>query len=123
SFPRLLCAEVIHRNSRFPDFPRADPPAELSIYAFDEYYPAPQCGFRDALDSYRQCSAAPLVPRLTIPGHILFAADDPLIDAYVFDGVTLPPHVQVIRTRYGGHLVFLGRPGGAGGDAALEARV
>ena len=122
-FTRLLCAEVIDRHSRFPDLPRPELPAELSLYAFDEYYTAPQCGFRDALDYYRQCSAAPLVPYLTIPCHILFAADDPLIDAHVFDGVALPPHVQVIRTRYGGHLGFLGRPGGAAGYRAMDAQL
>ncbi len=113
-FTRLLCAEVIDRHRRFPDLPHPNLPTELSLYAFDDCYTAPQCGFQDALDYYRQCSAAPLVPRLTLPCHILFAADDPLIDAHVFDGVALPPNVQVIRTRYGGHLGFLGRPGGAG---------
>ena len=120
---RLLCAEVIDRHSRFPDLPRPELPAEPSLYAFDEYYTAPQCGFRDALDYYCQCSAAPLVPRLTIPCHILFAADDPLIDAHVFDGVALPSNVQVIRTRYGGHLGFLGRPGGAVGYRAMDAQL
>jgi len=122
-FTRLLCAEVIDRHSRFPDLLHPDLPAELSLYAFDEYYTAPQCGFRDALDYYRQCSAAPLVPRLTVPCHILFAADDPLIDARVFDGVALPPNVRVIRTRYGGHLGFLGRPGGAAGYRAMDAQL
>ena len=122
-FTRRLCAEVSDRHNRFPDLPRAELPPELSLYAFDEYYTAPQCGFRDALDYYRRCSAAPLVPRLTVSCRILFAADDPLIDAYVFDGVALPPNVQVIRTRYGGHLGFLGRPGGAGGYRAMDAQL
>ena len=63
------------------------------------------------------------MPRLTIPCYILFAADDPLIDAHVFDGVALPPNVQVIRTRYGGHLGFLGRPGGAAGYRAMDAQL
>src|SRR5207237_3328437 len=118
-FTRLLCAEVAYRHSRFPDLPRVEFPTELSLYEFDEHYTAPQCGFRDALDYYRQCSAAPLVPCLTIPCHILYAADDPLIDAHVFDGVALPPHVRVIRTQYVGHLGFLGRPGGASGDRGM----
>ena len=122
-FTRLLCAEVIDRHNCFPDLPRPEFPAELSLYAFDEYYTAPQCGFRDALDYYRQCSAAPLVPHLSVPCHILFAAVDPLIDTHVFDGVALPPNVQVIRTRYGGHLGFLGRPGGAAGYRAMDAQL
>ncbi|HEY5869897.1 MAG TPA: alpha/beta fold hydrolase [Candidatus Tectomicrobia bacterium] len=122
-FTRLLCADVMDRHRRFPDLPPAQLPTEPSLYAFDECYTAPQCGFRDALDYYRQCSAASLVPRLTMPCHILFAADDPLIDAHVFDAVALPPNVQVIRTRYGGHLGFLGRPGGAGGYRAMDAQI
>ena len=122
-FTRLLCAEVIDRHRCFPDLPPPALPTELSLYAFDDCYTAPQCGFHDALDYYRQCSAAPLVPRLTVPCHILFAADDPLIDAYVFDSVALPPNVQVIRTRYGGHLGFLGRPGGAAGYRAMDAQL
>jgi uncharacterized protein len=122
-FTRLLCAEVAYRHSRFPDLPRVEIPAELSLYEFDEHYTAPQCGFRDALDYYRQCSAAPLVPRITIPCHILFAADDPWIDAHVFDGVTLPPNVQVICTRHGGHLGFLGMPGRTGGYRAMDAQL
>ena len=87
---------------------------EPSLYAFDECYTAPQCGFRDALDYYRQCSAASLVPRLTMPCHILFAADDPLIDAHVFDAVALPPNVQVIRDALWWTSWLSGRPGRAG---------
>ena len=122
-FTRLLCAEVAYRHSRFPDLPRIELPTELSLYEFDEHYTAPQCGFRDALDYYRQCSAAPLVPRITIPCHILFAADDPWIEAQVFDGVALPPNVQVICTRHGGHLGFLGMPGRVGGYRAMDAQL
>jgi len=122
-FTQLLCAEVAYRHSRFPDLPPVKLPQRLSLYEFDEYYTAPQCGFRDALDYYRQCSAAPLVPQITIPCHMLFAADDPVVDAHVFDGVALPPHVQVIRTSYGGHLGFLGIPGRPGGYHAMDAQL
>src|SRR5262249_52306565 len=45
-FTRLLCAEVSDRHSRFPDLPRAELPTELTLYAFDDCYTAPQCGFR-----------------------------------------------------------------------------
>lgn len=122
-FTRLLCAAVAYRHTHFPDLPPVKLPEQLTLYAFDERYTAPQCGFRDALDYYRQCSAAPLVPRMTLPCQILFAADDPLIDAHVFDGVALPPNVQVLCTRYGGHLGFLGMPGRNGGYRAMDAQL
>lgn len=122
-FTQLLCAEVAYRHSRFPDLPPVTLPQRLSLYEFDEYYTAPQSGFRDALDYYRQCSAAPLVPQITIPCHILFAADDPMVDAHALDGVALPPNVQVICTSYGGHLGFLGIPGRPGGYHAMDAQL
>jgi hypothetical protein len=110
-FMRLLRAAVADRQARFPDLPRVDLPATLSFYIFDNLYTAPLCGFRNADDYYTRCSAAPLVPRITIPCRILWAADDPVIDTTVFDGMDLPANVQLLRTRYGGHLGFLGRPG------------
>ncbi len=122
-FTRLLYADVAYRYTCFPDLPRTELPAGLSLYEFDEYYTAPQCGFRGALDYYRRCSAAPLVPRITIPCHILFAADDPMVEAHTFDSVALPANVQVIHTRYGGHLGFLGIPGRAGGYRAMDAQL
>src|SRR5262245_4900592 len=122
-FTRLLCADVAYRHACFPDLPPVALPDGLLLYDFDEHYTAPQCGFRNALDYYRQCSAAPLVPCITVPCHILFAADDPLIDACVFDGVALPANVQVLCTRHGGHLGFLGLPGRAGGYRAMDAQL
>src|SRR5215471_52904 len=118
-----LCAEVAYLQARFSDLPPVKLPQRLSLYEFDEYYTAPRCGFRDALDYYRQCSAAPLVPRITMPCHMLFAADDPMVDAHAFDGVALPPNVQVLCTSYGGHLGFLGRPGRPGGYRAMDAQL
>jgi len=122
-FTRLLCAEVAYRQTRFPDLPRVTLPDRLTLYEFDEYYTAPQCGFRDALDYYRRCSAAPLVPRITLPCYILFAADDPWIDGCVFDDVVLPANVHILRAPHGGHLGFLGWPGGPGGYRAMGAQV
>jgi predicted alpha/beta-fold hydrolase len=122
-FTRLLRAHVAALQRHFPDLPPVTLPERLSLYEFDEYYTAPRGGFRDALDYYQQCSAAPLVPRITIPCHILYAADDPLVAAPVFDAVALPPNVQVLQTRHGGHLGFLGRPGRTGGYRFMDAQL
>lgn len=122
-FMRRLMADVAERHAHFPDLPPLCLPPDLSLYAFDHLYTAPMCGFRNADDYYARCSAAPLVPDITIPCRILFAADDPFIDATVFDGVALPANVQVLCTRRGGHLGFLGTPWGSGGYRWMDTRL
>lgn len=122
-FVRLLIANVAARQAHFPDLTPVSLPDRLSLYAFDNLYIAPRCGFRDADDYYARCSAAPLVPQITIPCCILFAADDPVIDTTVFDNADLPPNVQVLQTTQGGHLGFLGIPGRPGGYRWLDAQL
>lgn len=122
-FTRLLCADVAYRQARFPELQAVTLPTRLTLYEFDELYTAPQCGFRDALDYYQQCSAAPLLPRITVPCRLLIAVDDPLIAADVLETLPLPANVQITRTRYGGHLGFLGRPGSAHGYRAMDSQL
>ena len=120
-FMRRLLAAVAERHRLFPDLAPVDLSWRMSMYEFDNLYTAPQCGFANADDYYCQSSAAPLVSRITLPCRILFAGDDPFIDDTVFDGVALPPNVQVLRTQGGGHMGFLGRPGTPGGYYWLDA--
>ena len=122
-FVRLLKAAVAARQASFPDLPPVSLPRRLSLYDFDDLYTAPQSGFRDADDYYRQCSSAPLVPHITIPCRILFAADDPVVDTTIFDHVDLSPQVQVLHTTHGGHLGFLGLPGHPGGYRWMDAQL
>lgn len=120
-FMRRLLAAVAERHRLFPDLAPVPLPERLSLYQFDNLYTAPQCGFADADDYYARSSAAPVVPHITLPCRILFAEDDPVIDATIFDGVALPPNVEVVRTSKGGHLGFLGRPGRLGGYRWMDA--
>ncbi len=122
-FMRRLLAAVAERHRLFPDLAPVTLPERLSLYRFDTLYTAPQCGFAGADDYYERSSAAPLVPKVTLPCRILFANDDPVIDATVFDGVALPPNVEVVRTSKGGHLGFLGHPGRPGGYRWMDACV
>lgn len=120
-FVRLLCAAVADRQRLYPDLPPAQLPRHPSLYSFDDLYTAPQCGFRDANDYYARCSAAPLLPQITVPCRILLADDDPFIEATTFAHTVLPSHMQVTRTARGGHLGFLGSPGRTGGSRWLDA--
>ncbi len=122
-FARLLKVAVTTRHGLFPDLPPVSLPERFTLYEFDHVYTAPWCGFRDADDYYARCSAAPLVPHITLPCRIIFAADDPLIDTTVFDHVALPPNVQVLHTAQGGHMGFLGLPGRAGGYRWLDTQL
>ena len=122
-FVRLLRRMVSERHALFPDLGPVDLPDELTLYGFDDVYTAPQSGFRNALDYYTRSSSAPLVPNIEVPCHILFAEDDPFIDAAALDGVRVPANVEVVRTRHGGHLGFLGRPGDEGGFRWMDAQV
>ena len=120
-FMRRLLAAVAERHGLFPDLAPVNLPERLSLYRFDNLYTAPQCGFADAEDYYARSSAAPWVPQITLPCRILFAADDPVIDATVFAAAALPANVEVVRTSQGGHLGFLGHPGRPGGYRWMDS--
>jgi len=115
TFVKLLRRDVARRRADFPDETMIDLPEKLTLREFDEIYTAPRCGFRDALDYYRRSSALPLLPSIAIPALILAAEDDPLVDSRALFAASLPAHVEVRRTRRGGHLGFLGIPCTRGG--------
>jgi predicted alpha/beta-fold hydrolase len=48
------------------------------IREFDDLITAKIHGFADAIDYYRQCSAMPLLSKITQPTLIIHAKDDPL---------------------------------------------
>jgi len=109
-FIRLLRADVMYRHKIFPDLPKVELSRKMCFFDFDELYTAPQCGFSGAMDYYEKCSSAPLIPDITIPCHILFAEDDPIICASVLDGVTVPDNVSIFKTKKGGHIGYLSYP-------------
>lgn len=108
-FIRLLRADVHYRHRRF-GLPKVKLPIHMSIYEFDEYYIAPQIGYKSALDYYEACSAKKVVCNIAVPCQILFASDDPIIDTNCLDKEPLPDNVKVIKTANGGHLGFLASP-------------
>jgi len=121
-FVRDLRRDVLHRQRCFGD-PAPALGRRMSLREFDDAYTAPRCGFADALDYYARASSAPLLPRIAVPTRILIAEDDPLIDAATLRDMPLPPHVHVEWSPHGGHLGFLGRPGGPGGFRWMDSLV
>lgn len=108
-FYRMLRADVHYRHKKFRDLPRVYLPRNLKIYEFDQIYTAPVCGFSSAIDYYQKCSSAHLIGDIAIPGRILLSEDDPIISPHSLDAYTIPSHVQVYKTKKGGHMGYLGK--------------
>ncbi len=109
-FYRLLRADVHYRHKKFKDLPPVRLPRNLKLYEFDQIYTAPVCGFSSAGDYYSRCSSAQFVPSIAVPCTILFSEDDPIVSCFSLDGIDLPPHVDVLKTKKGGHMGYLGDP-------------
>lgn len=82
-----------------------------SIIDFDNIVTAPQWGFRDAYDYYRQCSSCYILSEIRHPCHVIFAVDDPFVDYRSALQPLLPPSVKIHLSAKGGHMGFLGWAG------------
>lgn len=81
-----------------------------SMIDFDNLFTAPLWGFEDAFDYYEKCSSIKLIPSITVPCHILFADDDPIVNPNPVKEVVLPKNIDLVITAHGGHMGFLGHP-------------
>ncbi len=78
-----------------------------TLYDFDDRVTAPLSGYDNAANYYARCSSAALIKNACVPTQILYAQDDPFIDARIFSKVDLG-QVQTIAVPFGGHMGFLG---------------
>lgn len=106
-FVSALLAEMRRRHAASgepaPRFPRG-----VSLFEFDDRYTAPRLGFPGALAYYEGSSARPRLGSIRVPCRVLFAEDDPIVDARAFEGAPFPAGAQLVRSPRGGHLGFLG---------------
>jgi len=111
-FVRSLCRQIkVNRRLR-PDVPPLAVKRRLkTLIEFDDLYTGPVCGFGTADNYYTTSSARPHVVNIRVPTLILIAEDDPLIPISSFDAIALPKSVLLHRTKHGGHLGYVGRPG------------
>jgi hypothetical protein len=78
------------------------------VLEFDDCYTAPVSGFQDAGDYYARCSARSLLKSIEVNTRILVAEDDPVVPIEIFSEVPVSEYVDLFKTRYGGHLGYLG---------------
>lgn len=120
-FYKLLRADVLYRHKKFKDLPPCNLPKNLKLYEFDQIYTAPNCGFKNAIDYYNKCSAAHVVEDISIPCKILLSQDDPIISAKSLDSYDFASHIEVFKTKNGGHMGYLGNPRGEKGFHWLDS--
>lgn len=82
-----------------------------SILEFDHAVTAPQWGFKDAYDYYRQSSSCYLLPEIRLSCHLIFAADDPFVDYRAALKHPLFHSSKIWLSKHGGHMGFLGWAG------------
>ena len=126
NFVRGLKGRMRRKAHWFPDrfdITRLD--SIRTVREFDERYTAPHFGFRDASDYYYRASAMRVIDRISVPGLIITAEDDPFVPSPPFrePAVTSNPFLEVRVMRYGGHCAFVADPHNGGDGYWAEERI
>ena len=84
-----------------------------SIWSFDREMVIPRLEFKSVEAYYRATSGLYLLPELTKPTLILYAADDPLFDPALVPDIQSAcadnPAIELILTSQGGHVGYISR--------------
>jgi len=82
-----------------------------SVMAIDDRITAPSFGLVDAANYYRTQSALGFLDGIRVPTLLVQAQDDTFIPFRVYRSEALRsnPRIELLVTRYGGHLGFIGR--------------
>jgi predicted alpha/beta-fold hydrolase len=123
SFVRWLRTTVRRLHRRFPELGPVDLDGVKTLYQFDDRYTARRNGFRSADDYYRRCSLLTALERITVPGLIVHAMDDPFIPPEPFEHIARPSNLALELVRHGGHLGYISRRPWQGDRRWLDARL
>jgi len=79
-----------------------------TISQFDDYYTAPDGGYRNGADYYDRAGARHVLSRIAVPTLIITAQDDPFIPYALFAGPELSGNqcITLLAPRHGGHCGF-----------------
>ena len=111
SFIKSLHHQLRLRRQRVVDLKdRQVFPLPRRLLQFDDEYTSIICGYQGARDYYQQCSSAPVLKQIQVPTKLIVAMDDPVVPHSMFERCQLSSCIQLISTRYGGHLGYIGKP-------------
>jgi len=107
-FVNRLKKEIAAKEKKFPNLEKTKLPEQMTLNDFDDLYTAPQCGYNSAEDYYQKCSSKRVIDKITIPSLILCSHDDPIIDTSQFQAIASRSNLDILLTKFGGHVAFLG---------------
>ncbi len=81
----------------------------VNFTQFDDRYTAPIHGFKNANDYWQQCSSLTWLDKITTPTLLVNSLDDPFLgeNCYPYEIAEKSDYLQLIATRYGGHVGFV----------------
>ncbi|MBM4251878.1 MAG: alpha/beta fold hydrolase [Deltaproteobacteria bacterium] len=104
-FSYFVTKQAIARDRQLAKYRNPNLRHGLSLREFDAVYTAPNAGFKSREEYYRECSAAPVLAKISLPTTILAAKDDPIIPSSIFDD-RVPQHINLRLEQHGGHVGF-----------------
>ncbi len=110
-------------HARFPELGPVELRGVRTLRDFDDHYTAPRGGFASADEYYARCSLVDALPRLTVPGLIVHAIDDPFVTHEPVQEAVRTTNLAVELLEHGGHLGYLSRHRCAGDHRWLDARL
>lgn len=108
-FVKLIWSQIQRRWEHFPEL-ALDPIPMIPkrLRDIDEMVIAPSGGFTSADDYYEKTSPVTKLKEIKQPVTILFAEDDPVVPIGPLLAASRSSSVELITTKHGGHLGFLG---------------
>ncbi len=106
-------SELLRDSADLSDAERRVVQKTSSVWELDDQFTAKRLGYDSAVEFYRDNSAIHTLDQITKPTLCLHAADDPVVDPDVFDGVDWDANRKLCPAMAcsGGHTGFLDRDG------------
>jgi uncharacterized protein len=123
NFVRWLRTMVTRLHRHFPELGPPGMKGVRSVYEFDDRYTAPRGGFLSADDYYEKCSLVTALSRITVPGIVVHAVDDPFVAHEPWLRVERPPQLSLELLAHGGHLGYLSQNAWLGDHHWLDLRL
>ena len=86
-------------------------PMPTRLVHWDDQFTAPCWGYSGAREYYQDASSCNQLDQVSVSTIILTAQDDPVVPFSMFGEFPMSDQIEVVSTKYGGHLGYIGTGG------------